>query len=356
MQPASPTPSIAELLAAVIARGASDLHLQVGQAPVLRISGEMVPMDLPVLSPENTSELVHSILPPHDQERLQQHGGADFAISYEDARFRVSILRAKGHYGLVLRLIPSKLLTLGQIGLPEEVTRLLTRPRGLILVTGPTGSGKSTTLASMINWINENRQAHIITIEDPIEYYHAHKKSVITQREVHVDVASFAEAIRGALRQDPDVILVGEMRDLETIEAAVTAAETGHLVFGTLHTTGAARTINRIVDAFPASTKETIRAQLSTSIVAVISQVLLSKTGGGRVAGFEIMVTTPSIANLVRENKIYQLESEIQTGGEHGMRQLDTHLLELVQGGVVDADEAIEVAQNPGELAKRLNR
>jgi len=356
MTPSSPTPDLSQLLDAVIQRGASDLHLQVGQAPVLRISGEMTPMDLPALTPENTAEIVASILPPHDQERLAQQGGADFAIPHGGSRFRVSVLRAKGNYGLVFRLIPSKLLSLDQIGLPPAITDLLTRPRGLILVTGPTGSGKSTTLASMINWINENRQAHIITIEDPIEYYHAHKKSVITQREVHVDVTSFAEAIRGALRQDPDVILVGEMRDLETIEAAVTAAETGHLVFGTLHTTGAARTINRIVDAFPASTKETIRAQLSTSIVAVISQVLLAKTGGGRVAGFEIMVTTPSIANLVRENKIYLLESEIQTGAERGMRQLDTHLLELAQQGSVDPDEAIEVAQNPAELAKRLNR
>lgn len=356
MSTPSPTPELSSLLDAVIQRGASDLHLQVGQAPVLRISGEMTPLDLPVLTPENTSEIVTSILPSHDQERLQQHGGADFAIPHGGSRFRVSVLRAKGNYGLVFRLIPSKLLSLEQIGLPPAITDLLTRPRGLILVTGPTGSGKSTTLASMINWINENRQAHIITIEDPIEYYHTHKKSVITQREVNVDVTSFAEAIRGALRQDPDVILVGEMRDLETIEAAVTAAETGHLVFGTLHTTGAARTINRIVDAFPASTKETIRAQLSTSIVAVISQVLLAKTGGGRVAGFEIMVTTPSIANLVRENKIYLLESEIQTGAERGMRQLDSHLMELVQQGSVDAEEAIEVAQNPGELAKRLNR
>lgn len=352
----SPTPDLAKLLDSVIENGASDLHLQVGQSPVLRLSGEMTPMDYPALVPENTAEIVTSILPAHDRDRLTQHGGADFAISHRSSRFRVSVLRSKGHYGLVFRLIPSKLLNLEQIGLPSAITELLSRPRGLILVTGPTGSGKSTTLASMINWINENRQAHIITIEDPIEYYHSHKKSVITQREVNVDVTSFAEAIRGALRQDPDVILVGEMRDLETIEAAVTAAETGHLVFGTLHTTGAARTINRIVDAFPASAKETIRAQLSTSIVAVISQVLLAKTGGGRVAGFEIMVITPSIANLIRENKIYLLESEIQTGADRGMRQLDAHLLELIREGAVDPSEALEVSQNPSELAKQLNR
>lgn len=351
----SPTPDLNDLLAAVIDRGASDLHLQVGQAPVLRISGEMTPHESPPLTPEHTQEITSYILPPHLQERLEKEGGADFAIPYGDtARFRVSILKAKGNYGLVFRLIPSRLLPMDQIGLPPAVQALLTRPRGLILVTGPTGSGKSTTLASMVNWINENRQSHIITIEDPIEYYHPHKQSVVTQREVHVDVTSFAEAIRGALRQDPDVILVGEMRDLETIEAAVTAAETGHLVFGTLHTTGAARTITRIVDAFPANTKEMIRAQLSTSIVAVISQVLMRKSGGGRVAGFEIMVNTPSIANLIRENKIYLIESELQTGAKYGMIQLDAHLAQLVLAGKVDAQEAIEYSQKPDELRGKL--
>ena len=350
-----PAPDLATLLAAVMYRGASDLHLQVGQAPVLRVSGEMIPYECPSLTPEHTQEITSHILPPPLQERLDREGGADFAIPFGDhARFRVSILKAKGNYGLVFRLIPSRLLPMDQIGLPPAVQALLTRPRGLILVTGPTGSGKSTTLASMVNWINENRQSHIITIEDPIEYYHPHKKSVVTQREVHVDVTSFAEAIRGALRQDPDVILVGEMRDLETIEAAVTAAETGHLVFGTLHTTGAARTITRIVDAFPANTKEMIRAQLSTSIVAVISQVLMRKTGGGRVAGFEIMVNTPSIANLIRENKIYLIESELQTGAKYGMIQLDAHLAQLVQAGKVDAEEAVEYSQKPDELRAKL--
>ena len=350
-----PAPDLATLLAAVMDRGASDLHLQVGQAPVLRVSGEMIPYECPSLTPEHTQEITSHILPPPLQERLEREGGADFAIPFGDhARFRVSILKAKGNYGLVFRLIPSRLLPMDQIGLPPAVQALLTRPRGLILVTGPTGSGKSTTLASMVNWINENRQSHIITIEDPIEYYHPHKKSVVTQREVHVDVTSFSEAIRGALRQDPDVILVGEMRDLETIEAAVTAAETGHLVFGTLHTTGAARTITRIVDAFPANTKEMIRAQLSTSIVAVISQVLMRKTGGGRVAGFEIMVNTPSIANLLRENKIYLIESELQTGAKYGMIQLDAHLTQLVNSGKIDAEEAIEYSQKPDELRAKL--
>ncbi|MFW6353308.1 MAG: type IV pilus twitching motility protein PilT, partial [Verrucomicrobiota bacterium] len=282
-------------------------------------------------------------------------GGADFGFAYLDrARFRVSVLKAKGHYGLVLRTIPNEFFGLRQIGLPETIKDLLVRPRGLILVTGPTGSGKSTTLASMVNWINENREGHIITIEDPIEYYHDHKRCLVTQREVGSDTRSFADAIRGALRQDPDVILVGEMRDLETIEAAVSAAETGHLVFGTLHTTGAARTVDRIVDAFPEATKEQIRTQLASSIVAVISQVLLKKNGGGRVAGFEIMVTTHSIAALIRENKTYRIPSDIQTGAQYGMIDLDSHLTSLVNRGVIRPEDAIEKSQNPIDLRKRF--
>jgi twitching motility protein PilT len=254
----------------------------------------------------------------------------------------------------VLRQIPNDLFTLSEIGLPDQIKELISRPRGMILVTGPTGSGKSTTLASMVNWINLNRDGHIITIEDPIEYFHEHKKCIVTQREVGNDVASFSSAIRGALRQDPDVILVGEMRDLETIEAAVSAAETGHLVFATLHTTGAARTVDRIVDAFPAETKDQIRTQLASSVVAVISQVLCKKIGGGRIASFEIMVTTNSIAQLIRENKTYRINSDIQTGAAHGMIGLDAHLLSLYNRDLINAEEALAKSQLPDAMRDKL--
>ncbi|MCX6933593.1 MAG: type IV pilus twitching motility protein PilT, partial [Verrucomicrobia bacterium] len=309
-----------DLLDLVVEQNASDLHLQVGQPPTLRLSGSMLPIDGPALTPDDTEKLMQSVTPDSHISNVKLNGGCDFGFAFgEKARFRVSVLRAKGYYGLVLRQIPFKIFGLRDIGLPDKIRELLYRPRGLILVTGPTGSGKSTTLASMINYVNENRDGHIITIEDPIEYYHSHKRCVITQREVHVDVPSFSEAIRRALRQDPDIILVGEMRDLETIEAAISAAETGHLVFGTLHTNSAAKTVDRIVDAFPANMKEMIRTQLASSLVAVISQVLCKKIGGGRVAAYEIMVNTTSIATLIRENKSFRISSDIQTGANLGM-------------------------------------
>ncbi|HVX29269.1 MAG TPA: type IV pilus twitching motility protein PilT [Nitrolancea sp.] len=344
-----------DLLDLMVDQGGSDLHLQVGQPPTLRLSGSMTPIDGPMLSPTDTEKLMLSITPDGHVAQVKLNGGADFGFAFGDkARFRVSVLKSKGNYGLVLRQIPYKMFGLRDIGLPDKIRELLYRPRGLILVTGPTGSGKSTTLASMVNYINENRDGHIITIEDPIEYYHNHKRCVVTQREVHVDVPSFSEAIRRALRQDPDVILVGEMRDLETIEAAISAAETGHLVFGTLHTNSAAKTVDRIVDAFPANMKDMIRTQLASSLVSVISQVLCKKTTGGRIAGYEIMVNTTSIASLIRENKTFRIPSDIQTGANLGMITMDTHLMSLVNRELVSPDEALEKAQDPVVMREKF--
>jgi len=344
-----------DLLELVVEQNASDLHLQVGQAPTLRMSGSMLPIEGEPLTPHDTEQLMLSITPDAHVQNAKLNGGADFGFAYLDkARFRVSVLRAKGNYGMVLRQIPNKMFGLRDIGLPDKIRELLYRPRGLILVTGPTGSGKSTTLASMINYVNENREGHIITIEDPIEYYHNHKRCLVTQREIGVDVPSFAEAIRRALRQDPDIILVGEMRDLETIEAAISAAETGHLVFGTLHTNSAAKTIDRIVDAFPANMKDMIRTQLASSVQAVISQVLCKKIGGGRVAGYEIMVTTTSIASLIRENKTFRISSDIQTGASLGMITMDTHLMSLFNKELITADEALEKCQDPIVMREKL--
>ncbi|HXA14810.1 MAG TPA: type IV pilus twitching motility protein PilT [Opitutaceae bacterium] len=344
-----------DLLELVVEQNASDLHLQVGQPPTLRLSGSMTPIEGPNLTPEDTEKLMLSITPDKHQQSVKLEGGADFGFAYlEKARFRVSVLKAKGNYGLVLRQIPNRMYSLRDIGLPDKVRELLYRPRGLILVTGPTGSGKSTTLASMINYVNENRDGHIITIEDPIEYYHSHKHCIVTQREIGVDVPSFAEAIRRALRQDPDIILVGEMRDLPTIEAAISAAETGHLVFATLHTNGAAKTVDRIVDAFPANMKDMIRTQLASSLQAVISQVLCKKVGGGRIAGYEIMITTTSIASLIRENKSFRISSDIQTGANLGMITMDTHLMSLVNRELISADEAVEKAQDSNGMRDKL--
>ena len=346
-----------DLLDLVVDQNASDLHCQVGQPPTLRISGSMVPIEGPLLTPQDTEHLMLSITPDAHQQHVKLHGGSDFGFAFLDkARFRVSVMKSKGNYGIVLRQIPNKMYGLREIGLPDKVRELLYRPRGLILVTGPTGSGKSTTLASMVNYINENREGHIITVEDPIEYYHNHKRCIVTQREIGADVHSFAEAIKRALRQDPDIILVGEMRDLETIEAAITAAETGHLVFGTLHTNSAAKTVDRIVDAFPANMKEMIRTQLASSLVAVISQVLCKKIGGGRIAGYEIMINTTSISAMIRENKTFRITSDIQTGGNLGMITMDAHLLSLVNRQLVTPDEALEKAQDPISMREKLTQ
>jgi twitching motility protein PilT len=297
-----------------------------------------------------------SVTSEDNQQKLRQDGGCDFGFGFGDAaRFRVSVFKQKGHVGIVMRQIPSKLLSLNDIGLPHQIKELLWRPRGLILVTGPTGSGKTTTLASMIDAINIERDCHIITIEDPIEYYHDHKKSIITQREIGVDVPNFSEALRRALRQDPDVVLVGEMRDLETMEAAITAAETGHLVFATLHTTGAARTVDRIVDAFPTNQQEQVRTQLASSIVAVLSQLLLVRQDRpGRIGAFEIMIATPSIRALIRDNKTFRITSDIQTGAKWGMMTLDAYMMALYSNGIISYEDLVSKAQDPEAVLQKL--
>jgi twitching motility protein PilT len=347
---------MSDLLQLAVDEGASDLHLNVNSPPVLRLHGSLHPLDTAPLTPDDTERLMKSITSADHQQRVRENGGTDFGFSFgESARFRVSVLRAKGNIGIVLRQIPSKFMSLEEIGLPPQIKELLYKPRGLILVTGPTGSGKTTTLASMVNVINIERDCHIVTVEDPIEYYHTHKKSLVTQREIGVDVPSFKESLKRALRQDPDVILVGEMRDLETMEAAITAAETGHLVFATLHTTGAARTVDRIVDAFPTDQQEQIRTQLSVGIVAVISQLLLVKPEGkGRVAAFEIMISTPSIQALIRDNKTYRITSDIQTGAKYGMITLDAHLMALYQAGLIRYEDLITKAQDPDSIVQKL--
>ena len=345
-----------QLLEAACDFGASDLHLAVGDPPVLRVHGDLQPLDMPVLEPEDTELLMKTICTEAQMESVQNNGGADFGLPFEDrARFRVSVFKQKGRIGLVLRQIPNEMIPLKKIGLPEEINELLYKPRGLILVTGPTGSGKTTTLTSMLDFINVNRAAHIITIEDPIEFYHNHKKSVVTQREIGADVPSFAEAIRRALRQDPDVILVGEMRDLETMGAAITAAETGHLVFGTLHTTGSASTVDRMVGAFPTDQQGQIRMQLSVGLVAVISQLLIPRIDKpGRVAAFEIMVNTPSIAAMIRDGNTHRITSDIQTGAKYGMRTLDSHLLELYTSGMISYEEFISKSRDPDTQMEKI--
>jgi len=355
---------IDRLLDTVIKQEASDLHLTVGKAPTVRVRGRLVELKTKVLEPEDTTALMKAITPERSQNELQEEGGSDFGFAYGDmedpknsARFRVSVFKQKGHVALCLRRIPNELIDIDTIGLPKIVPDLIRRPRGLFLVTGPTGSGKTTTLASMIDNVNMNLDRHIITVEDPIEYYQPHKKSIVNQREVGNDVPSFSEALRRALRQDPDVILVGELRDLETIEAAITAAETGHLVFGTLHTTGAAGTINRIVDAFPVSQQAQIRVQLSTALMAVLSQQLLKRIDKkGMVAAYEFLVVTPAIANLIRENKTFRIDSAIQTGKKFGMQLLDDHLWSLYEKGMISAEDMIDKAKNSPALIEKVHR
>ena len=342
---------------------------------ICRVHGELCPLADDDLTEEDSYNLCREISTDAHMAEVEKNGGADYAIAYSDmctpeeretedpkklnTRFRVSVFKERKRYGMVLRQIPSTLLSMEQLGLPPVVKELLFKPRGLILVTGPTGSGKSTTLASMLHVINNERSVHIITIEDPIEFYHKSAKSLITQREVGDDVPSFAEAIRRALRQDPDVILVGEMRDLETIGAAITAAETGHLVFGTLHTTGAAETVDRIIDAFPTNQQAQVRTQLAAGLQAVISQILLPKLDEngevhGRVAAFEIMTSTDAIRSRIRDGKTNMIKSDLQTGAKYGMQTLDAHLTSLYKEGLIAYDELITKSQDPDSIVQKL--
>lgn len=346
---------IDKLLQAAVKQGASDIHIVVGQPPVFRLHGRMRKLETKVLEGDDSMALMKSISPDRCQRELQENGSSDFGFAFGDqARFRVSIFKQRGFVSMVLRQIPNDKLTPEQLGLAQAVVDMVQRPRGLVLVTGPTGSGKSTTLASLINFLNEEHDHHIITIEDPIEFYHEHKKSTINQREVGVDVPSFSEAIKRALRQDPDVILVGELRDLDTISAAISAAETGHVVFGTLHTNSAQGTVNRIIDAFPGNLQDQIRTQLSTSLIGVVAQTLLPRKGGGRVAAYEVLVVTPGIANLIRENKTFRINSAIQTGSKFGMNLMDDALFDLWRDGIVEIEECLQKAHRPDDLARRI--
>jgi len=350
------TLQIDKLLETVVREGISDLHLTTKQPPVVRLDGRMVQLETKVLDNDDMVGLMKSITPERNQQELQEVGGTDFGFAFGDkSRFRVAVFKQRGDIAMVLRQIPNLFLTFEQLGLPTgPIQKLLERPRGLFLVTGPTGSGKTTTLASMINHMNDTMDHHVITLEDPIEYYHEHKGCTINQRAIGVDVPSFAEALRRSLRMDPDVILVGEMRDLETIEAAITAAETGHVVFGTLHTTGAQGTVNRIIDAFPANQQDQIRVQLSTALIGILSQQLLHKIPKGRVAAYELLILTPAIQNLIREGKTFRINSSIQTGRKYGMQLLDDHLFQLWKDGLCDESEVITKSNLPDDLTHRI--
>jgi len=342
---------ITELLSFTVQQGASDLHISAGMPPIIRVDGEVRRIKLPSLDHKQVHTLIYDIM--NDKQRKEYEDVLETDFSFEVpglARFRVNAFNQNRGAGAVFRTIPSKVLTLDDLDMGKVFRDLSELPRGLVLVTGPTGSGKSTTLAAMIDYVNDTRADHILTIEDPIEFVHESKKCLVNQREVHRDTHSFANALRSALREDPDIILVGEMRDLETIRLALTAAETGHLVFGTLHTTSAAKTIDRVIDVFPAAEKDMVRSMLSESLMGVISQTLLKKPKGGRVAAHEIMIGTPAIRNLIREAKVAQMYSAIQTGASYGMKTLDQSLQELVQKGMISRETARERAANPQQF------
>lgn len=344
------------LLDEVIKKKASDLHLQVGLPPMLRVDGALIPVSgADPLDEEAVESLIFSILDEDQKQILIKDKEFDFSFAFGDlGRFRVNAFHERGNMAAALRLIPNEILTIEQLGLPAVVNKFSEFPRGLVLVTGPTGSGKSTSLAALIDKINNEASKHIITIEDPIEFTHKSKKSVIVQREVHYDTYSFSAALRSALREDPDVVLIGEMRDLETIASAITIAETGHLVFATLHTNSASQSIDRMIDVFPPHQQPQIRAQLANILMAIVSQRLIPTIGGGRVAAAEILVATPAVRNIIREGKAHQLEAVIQTGAEFGMQSMDKQLVQLIHAGTITYDEARNFAVDLEELDRLM--
>lgn len=346
--------NIVELLKIGMEKRASDIHITVGVPPILRIDGKLTPLDMEPLKPSDTKDLVYNTLSESLIQQLEKEGELDTSFSSPGiGRYRVNAYKQRGSYAMALRIIPLEIPSMESLGLPAVIKDLARLPRGLILVTGPTGSGKSTTLAAMVDLINKERNCHIITLEDPIEYLHKHNKSIVNQREIGIDSYSFANALRAALRQDPDVILVGEMRDLETISIALTAAETGHLVLSTLHTVGSAKTIDRIIDVFPPYQQQQVRVQLSTVIQAIISQQLLPKASGdGRVAAFEVMIATPAIRNLIREEKIHQIDTAIQTGAKYKMQTMDNSLIDLYSRGVITKETALMQAVNQENIKR----
>ncbi len=353
---AASQPRIEILLEEVIKKKASDLHLQVGLSPMLRVDGALVPVSgADALTEESVESLIFAILDEDQKQILLKDKEFDFSFAFGDlGRFRVNAFHERGNLAAALRLIPNEILTIEQLGLPPIVNKFTDYPRGLVLVTGPTGSGKSTTLAALVHKINMERSAHVVTIEDPIEFTHKSNKSVVVQREVHYDTYSFSAALRSSLRQDPDVVLIGEMRDLETIAAAITIAETGHLVFATLHTNSASQSIDRMIDVFPPHQQPQIRAQLANMLMAICAQRLVPSIGGGRVAAAEILIATPAVRNIIREGKSHQLEAVIQTGAEHGMQSMDKTLVSLIHNGTITYDEARNVAVDIEELDRLM--
>ncbi len=350
--------SLDQILLEMMERGASDLHITVGAPPIIRVDGQLMALDYPKLMPQDTKEMIYGILTQEQREKLEKNLEFDFSYSFPGkGRFRVNLFFQRGSLAGAFRLIPVKIPTLHELGLPNVTEDFTRKPRGLILVTGPTGAGKSTTLAALINIINETRNCHIITIEDPIEFLHPHKKSIVNQREVGADTKSFAHALKYVLRQDPDVILIGEMRDLETISAALTAAETGHLVLATLHTQDAPQTIDRIIDVFPPYQQQQIRIQLAGTLQGIVSQQLLPRMDGkGRVAAVEVLIPTTGIRNMIREAKTHQIYTAMQTGGKYGMQTMDQALAELVRRGKISFDVALQRCVDPQDFKQILGR